>query len=114
MFTSNAAGPDAQSFLANWICSETPGPNNGWLGGNVPRHCDTEYDALFEELSAESDPAGRSELTIQMNDILIANGVLMPLVFRADVSAVSNTLDGIQMNGWDTELWNIEDWTRVE
>ncbi|QPC80649.1 peptide ABC transporter substrate-binding protein [Phototrophicus methaneseepsis] len=114
MFTSGTNGPDAQSFLVRWICGEFPGPENGWLGRNVPRHCDPEYDALYEELTAESDPERRSELTIQLNDILIENGAIIPLIYRADVSAVSNTIEGIQMNGWDTELWNIEDWTRAE
>jgi peptide/nickel transport system substrate-binding protein len=114
MFTSSTSGPDAQTFLVRWICGENPSPANGWLGRNVPRHCDPEYDALYEELTQEADPARRSELTIQLNDILVENGAIIPLVFRADVSAASNTIDGIWINGWDSELWNIEDWTRVE
>jgi len=35
-------------------------------------------------------------------------------VHRGGVSAHSNTLEGVLMNEWDSELWNIADWTRAE
>ena len=37
----------------------------------------------------------------------------LPLIFRASVSAYANDLANIDVNGWDTEEWNIEDWSRV-
>jgi len=30
------------------------------------------------------------------------------------VSAHANSLEGVKMNEWDSELWNIADWTRAE
>jgi peptide/nickel transport system substrate-binding protein len=48
-----------------------------------------------------------------MNDVLVQNGVMIPLVFRASVSAHANTISGVAMNAWDSELWNIADWTRM-
>ena len=112
MFTSGTDGTDAETFMVRWICGNEPTPDNGWLGRNVPRHCDSEYDALFEELAGTGDPARRNELTIQLNDILIRNGALVPLVFRGNVAAQVNSLEGTWINGWDSELWNIEDWSR--
>ncbi len=114
MFTSGTAGPDAESFLVRWICGNDPNPDNGWLGRNVPRHCDPEYDALFTELTKTGGIEARAELVRAMNDILIENGALIPLVFRGSVSATSNTLGGVDMNGWDSEMWNIEDWYRMD
>jgi len=114
MFTSGTNGPDAESFLVRWICGEDPTPDNGWLGRNVPRHCDPAYDALFTELTQTGGIEARAELVKQMNDILIENGALIPLVFRGNVSAISNTLAGVNMGSWDSEMWNIEDWTRSE
>ena len=113
MFTSGLSGPDAEAFMVRWICGEAPGPENGWLGRNVPRYCDPAYDALFNEFIQTGDPARRSELVIGMNDNIVQSNVLIPLVFRGEVSAHSNTIEGVEINGWDSELWNIEEWTRA-
>jgi peptide/nickel transport system substrate-binding protein len=48
-----------------------------------------------------------------MNDMLVQNGVMIPLIDRADVSAHALTLEGVKLNSWDSELWNIADWTRA-
>ena len=46
--------------------------------------------------------------------MLVQNYVIMPLVFRASPSAWVNTLGGVgELNGWDSEEWNIEDWYRI-
>ena len=114
MFTSGTAGPDAESFLVRWICGNDPNPDNGWLGRNVPRHCDPEYDALFAQLTQTGGIEARAELVKAMNNILIENGALIPLVFRGSVSAHGNSLGGVDIGGWDSEMWNIEDWYRME
>ena len=36
----------------------------------------------------------------------------IPLVNRGIVSAHSDTLKGVHINGWDSELWNIAEWRR--
>ena len=114
MFTSGTAGPDAETFMVRWICGKAPTPENGWLERNVPRHCDPEYDRLFTELTVTGGIEARAELVKAMNDILIENGVIIPLVFRGSVSAHSNSLGGVDMNGWDSEMWNVQDWHRME
>ena len=49
-----------------------------------------------------------------MNDMIVQNYWMIPLIWRGDVSAHSTTLDGVRMNSWDSELWNVADWSRVE
>ena len=39
---------------------------------------------------------------------------IIPLIHRGGVSAHAVTLEGVKMNEWDSELWNIADWTRAE
>jgi len=117
MFTNGPETTDPQNYLGGWLCRD--GENisqseNNYLGNNTERWCSPEYDALWDELAAAADPAQRAELAIQLNDMLHNEFVNLPLVFRGSVSAHSNTLQNIQMNGWDGELWNIEDWTRTE
>jgi len=111
MYTTGP-GIDAQLHLSNWLCEQIPGKDNVWGGGNIHRGCNEEFDAMFEELVSTPPGEARNEVVKAMNDIIVQNYYLMPLVNRGGVSAYSNTLEGIWMNDWDSELWNIGDWKR--
>jgi len=119
MFTNGPSNPDPQNYLAGWLCKTADGQSNiassanDWLGNNTERWCSPEYDAKYAELSAAVDPADRAAIAVELNDMLAQNYVNLPLVFRASVSAYVNSLGGVEINGWDTEEWNIEDWFRV-
>lgn len=112
MFTNNFSGTDPESYMSDWICAEMPTPENGWLGNNISRFCMEEYDALVAQMSQTAVLEERAALAIAMNDMLIQNGAIIGLIHRGDVSAHSNTLEGVLMNSWDSELWNAADWTR--
>jgi peptide/nickel transport system substrate-binding protein len=117
MYTNGPSSPDPQSFLSSWRCNE--GANiastaNNWLSDNVNRWCSPEFDALHDQLIASVDPEERAALAKELNDLLIGENVILPLVFRSSPSAVSNSIDiGGDVNGWDSEHWNQEDWYRV-
>ena len=118
MFTNGNDSTDPQNYLAGYQCLD--GANirsraNNWLANNTERWCSPEYDALFQEYSATVEPDARNELAKQLNDMLAQNYVNMPLVFRASPSAWVDTLGGIgNLDGWDSEEWNIEDWYRIK
>jgi len=117
MFTNGPESIDPQSYLAIWRCDA--GENisqseNNYLGNNTERWCSEEYDALWAEMAATSDPEERAQLAIALNDMLHNEYVNLPLVFRGSVSAFSNTLENTAINAWDSEMWNIEDWVRTE
>ena len=112
MYTSNFQGSDPELYMAAWTCDESPGPDNQWLGTNMSRGCSTEFDALVEQLAVAPYGEERFEIATRMNDIVVQNHFLIPLVWRASISARSNALKGVRINPWDTELWNIEDWHR--
>ncbi|MFN3614499.1 MAG: peptide ABC transporter substrate-binding protein [Rubrimonas sp.] len=114
MFTNNFTGADPEVYLANWRCSEIPSPRNNWLGGNNTRWCSEEYDALVAELGKTAGIEARAEIAKRLNDMLMENGALIPLVHRGRVSASSVTLEGVRMNSWDSELWNVADWRRAQ
>ncbi|MCB9076992.1 MAG: peptide ABC transporter substrate-binding protein [Anaerolineaceae bacterium] len=113
MYTNNFDGTDPESYMANWLCKEIPTPDNQWIGNNIPRWCNADYDALVAEMGKTAALEDRAELAKKMNDMLMQNYVIIPLVHRGDVSAHSNTLLGVRMNTWDSELWNIADWSRA-
>ncbi len=113
MYTNGSSSPDPEVYLGNWRTTEITHPDNSWNGGNVARWYSEEYDVLLDEMSQTADLDRRVELAIAMNDLLVQNGVMIPLVYRASVfSALANTVDGFIMNPWESELWNIAEWTR--
>ena len=112
MYTNNFSGTDPESYMANWTCSEIPGPENQWLGNNIQRSCVAEYDAMVAEMSQTAALQERARLAKEMNDILVQNHYMIPLIWRGNVSAHANTLKGVRMNAWDSELWNVADWHR--
>jgi len=114
MYANNFDGTDPEPYMAQYLCDRIPGPANQWQGENIPRFCDPAYDAMLKELSGTADPAKRAELVKALNDAVTKNGhVSIPLVDRGRLSAHSNTLAGVVLNTWDTELWNIQDWSRA-
>ncbi|QHQ34158.1 peptide ABC transporter substrate-binding protein [Rhodobacteraceae bacterium 9Alg 56] len=114
MYTNNFDGTDPETYMANWACNEIPSPENQWLGDNMPRFCSEEYDALVAEFGKTSGIEARGEIAKKMNDMLMEAGVIIPLVHRGNPSAKSNTLGGVKMSDWDSELWNIADWHRID
>ena len=49
-----------------------------------------------------------------MNDLLISDGALIPLVDRGEVAARALTLGGMRHNAWDSTLWNVHEWHRIK
>ena len=80
---------------------------------SINRYCDPKYDALLDELSQTGDLGKRGELAVKLNNMLTKDSyTIVPLVHRGRVSAHSNTLGGVILNTWDSELWNTADWYR--
>ncbi len=114
MYANNFSGSDPEAYMANWHSSKIPSPETQWQGSNMPRYVNAEYDALVAEMAVTGDIEKRAELAKKMNDMLMQDYVMIPLVYRGRVSAHSNSLGGVQLNTWDSELWNIADWYRIK
>ncbi|MCB1407706.1 MAG: peptide ABC transporter substrate-binding protein, partial [Rhodobacteraceae bacterium] len=81
---------------------------------NINRFCDPEYDALHAQLTQTANIEERGRIARALNDILVQNFVVVPLVDRGRVDAHANSLAGVRLNVWDSGLWNIADWHRVQ
>ncbi|WP_417273439.1 peptide ABC transporter substrate-binding protein [Celeribacter halophilus] len=114
MYANNFDGTDPEAYMANWECKQAPRPETQWQGNNMPRFCSDEYDALVAEMAKTGDINKRAELAKAMNDMLMQEYVIIPLVDRGRLSAHSNTLGGVILNTWDSELWNAADWYRIK
>lgn len=47
-----------------------------------------------------------------MNDLLIQNVVVIPLIWRHRAQAVSHKLKGTEVSGWDSTVWHLASWYR--
>jgi peptide/nickel transport system substrate-binding protein len=115
MYANNFDGTDPQSYLAGYTCEKAPRPETQWQGENINRFCDPAYDALVKELGRTAELDKRGEIAKKLNDMLTKDSyTIVPLVDRGRVSARSNSLGGVELNTWDTELWNAADWFRIK
>ncbi|MEL7212453.1 MAG: peptide ABC transporter substrate-binding protein [Pseudomonadota bacterium] len=115
MYANNFDGTDPQSYLSMYRCGNEPKPSSQWQGENINRYCDPEYDALLDELAQTGELEKRGEIAKKLNDMLTKDSyTIVPLVDRGRVSAHSNTLGGVILNTWDSELWNAADWYRID
>jgi peptide/nickel transport system substrate-binding protein len=111
-FAFSNKSPEPDAYLAGWTCGEAAQRANNWAGTNWSRYCNPAFDALFTQAQTEMDPARRQALILQMNDLLIEDAAVIPLVTTKFPGGVSTSLEGLNPTPWDVELWNIQDWRR--
>jgi len=115
MYANNFDGTDPEAYLAAYTCDKAPRPETQWQGENINRFCDPAYDAMVAELGRTGDLDERGRIAKALNDMLTKDShTIVGLVDRGRVSAHSNTLGGVILNTWDSELWNAADWHRVK
>lgn len=105
MYANTFNGTDPQAYLSAYRCGNEPKPSSQWQGENINRFCDPAYDALLDELAATGDLDKRGEIGRKLNDMVTKDTMtIVPLVNRARVSAHANSLGGVVLNVWDSEL----------
>lgn len=112
LYTTGSSNPDPGDYLEDFTCAEIVSKANEWSKGNLTRWCDPEYDALVAQAKTELDPAKRQAIYIQLNDILINDIVIIPVVHRTFPNGVSTTLENVVLTPWDSQLWLLKDWVR--
>ena len=96
----------------NQYCSwEVATKENKWQGRNITRWRNEEYDKAFRAAETELDPVKRAALFIRMNDLVIANRVVIPVVSRPRVRAINLKLKTAE-SAWDSDFWMVSDWFR--
>ena len=112
MYTTGNTSPDPGAYMNFNTCAQIPQKANNWSGDNNGRYCNPEYDRLSQQSNIELDPKKRAKIFISMNDLLIKNTIVIPLVHRADVVAFGNNLTGYKLTAWDLRTWDIMNWKR--
>ena len=109
---ASSTGIDPQQSLSGPLCKHIPTRDDNWSLPNIARSCDPEYDELYAQLERMRIGPERAALVKRLNDLYVQDYYQIPLVNRGAVSAHLNTLKGVRINGWDSELWNIAEWRR--
>jgi len=109
MYTTTMTQPDPELFMKQFLTEEQATKANKWQGRNITRWSSKEYDDNFKAGQAELDPVKRAALFIKANDMVIANQVVIPVVARPAVQAMTLKLKAA-MSGWDNNTWDIQDW----
>ncbi len=110
IFRYRSSSPDPSIYMKSWTCAQIPQQANEWKGLNDERWCNKAYDALLQQAINEFDAEKRASLYIQLNDMLIEDVVMIPMVWRAVALGANKNLMGINPTPWDSISWNINEW----
>ena len=111
MFTTTMSEPDPGFFMRQFLSSEIASKDNKWQGRNITRWHNDDFDEAFHAAESELDPVKRAALFIAMNDMVVGDLAVIPVVYRPGVSAMSRQLRAT-LSGWDNVLWDLKNWYR--
>src|SRR6185312_597341 len=109
MYTTTMTQPDPELFMNQFCSWEVATKANKWQGRNITRWQNKEYDDNFKAAQVEVDPVKRAAMFIKANDMVIDDYVVIPVVARPGVVAMSSKLTA-SISGWDNNTWDIADW----
>jgi peptide/nickel transport system substrate-binding protein len=109
MYTTTMTQPDPEVFMNQFTSWEIATKENKWQGRNITRWSSPEYDKVFRQGEAELDPMKRAAMFVSLNEMVINNYVVIPVVARPSVQAMALKLNA-NMSGWDNNTWDIQDW----
>jgi peptide/nickel transport system substrate-binding protein len=113
MFTTGNNNPDPTPYFKVYVCDNIPQKSNNWSGDNYSRYCNPEFDQLLQTVITELNPQKRAIIFKQLNDLLIENATVIPIIHRADVVGIANNLQGVSLTPWDSRTWNISQWKKM-
>jgi len=111
MYTTTT-GVDPLWGMRVYTTQEIASKDNKWSGRNITRWRNEEYDRLWKAAETEMDPVKRAAQFIRMNDLVIQNGVVIPVLWRNGVAVAGAKLRGLDLSGWDTNIWRLPFWHR--
>jgi peptide/nickel transport system substrate-binding protein len=109
MYTTGPIQPDPAVFLQVFLSTELSQKSNKWQGRNITRWQSKEWDTLYAAQAIELDPIKRAGILIRLSEIPIEEFVIIPVVTRPAVAAVTKGLI-CELSGFDSYIWNFANW----
>jgi peptide/nickel transport system substrate-binding protein len=113
LFAFDSETPEPDSYMELYACDQIAQKENQWSKSNSSRYCNPEYDALLDQLAQEIDPEKRAALFVEMNDLLIEDVALIPLVRRSDAYAIASSLTNLEFTPWAASTWKMDGWGKT-
>lgn len=111
MFTTTMTQPDPQFFMEQFTSAQISQKANKWASRNLVRWSSKEYDDTFAAAQVELDPVKRAALFIKLNDLVVADGHVIPLFARPRPVGVVNKL-ATSISAWDNLTSFMSYWYR--
>jgi len=111
MFTTTMLQPDPQIFMNQYLSTEVATKANKWQGRNISRWTSKAYDELYGQAERELDMVKRAAIYIKLNDMVVGDNYIQPIVYRPRVTALNSKLTA-HLSGWDNDLWQLASWYR--
>ena len=111
MYTTTMTEPDPALFMNQFASWEVATKDNKWQGRDITRWRNEEYDKAYRAAEGELDPVKRAALFIKMNDLVIGDVAVIPVVYRPNVRGVERKLK-LPLSGWDNDMFLVSDWYR--
>ncbi len=105
------ASPDPEGLMLSFVSWEACSKANKWLGQNLVRWQNAGFDALYREAEAELDAVKRAGLFIRMNDLVVGDGYVLPIIDRKSVRAMARNLIA-PLSGWQNDMATLPHWYR--
>ncbi len=112
MYTTGPSRPDPGIWMQTFLSREVATKENKWQGRNITRWRSEAWDKLYFQAESELDPVKRAAMWIQLNDMVVNERVVIPVVYRPGVQAVNEKLV-VNPSGWDSNFWELQNWFKT-
>ncbi|MGB3330571.1 MAG: ABC transporter substrate-binding protein, partial [Thermomicrobiales bacterium] len=128
LWADGTYSPAPLGYLRRWYAGPK-GANiaqkaNGWLStqevfdgviADTQRYANPDYDTLYESLETTLGQQDADALLLQMNDMLVKDVVIVPIVVLANRVGVAARLrrDNLGLGAFVSPLWNIANWNET-
>ncbi|MGA7325268.1 MAG: peptide ABC transporter substrate-binding protein [Rhodomicrobium sp.] len=112
MYQTTMTEPDPEIFMRQFLSREVASKSNKWQGRNTSRWRSADYDATYTAAEGELDPVKRAALFMKMNELVVGDGGVIPIVYRPSVAGLGSKMRA-PLSGWDSYVWMISGWYRV-
>jgi peptide/nickel transport system substrate-binding protein len=109
MYNTGPGQPDPGIWMQSFLSKEVASKANKWQGRNITRWRSADYDKLYDQAQAELNPIKRAAMFMQLNDMVVNQQVVIPIVYRPGVSAAKLKLQ-VSPSGWDSNFWDLPSW----
>jgi len=110
MYNYTMGVPDPEVFMEQYVSWELASKANKWQGRNISRWRNDEFDRLSRTAEAELDAVKRAALFIRMNDLVVNDQYILPIVNRPQMDGMGARL--VATLGWGSQLALLQHWYR--